>query len=89
MNEEENEANIKEKKIPIPCIYLNRIKGYRRGKKCWFYHYDIHEADEKTKVQQKPTKKFKEEQNTEKEPKHEQGATLKQVILELLKKNNI
>ena len=56
VNEEENEAKIKEKKIPIPGKYFNRIKGCRRGKKCWFYHDDIHEANKKTKVQQKPNK---------------------------------
>ena len=85
MKEEESKANIKEKKIPITGKYFNKIKGCRRVKKWLLYHDDNHEADKKSKGQQKPTKKFKEEQNTEKEPKHKQGANLKQVILELLK----
>ena len=84
MKQEESNDNIKEKKIEMPCKYFNSIKGCRRGKQCWFYHGQSHEENKKIKLQQKPTKKFKVEQNKYEESKQKQGANLKQVIFELV-----
>ena len=85
VKQEESDAKIEEKKIEIPCKYFNSIKGCRRGKKCWFNHDPSHEENKKTKLQPKPTKKFKVEPNKDKESKQEHGENLKQVILELVK----
>ena len=66
VKQEESDAKIEEKKIEIPCKYFNSIKGCRRGKKCWFNHDPSHEENKKTKLQPKPTKKFKVELNKDK-----------------------
>ena len=94
VKQEESEGNSKEKNKSIPCKYFHKTKGCRRGKKCWFYHDYNHKVDKKsTKQQQNTTEKFKVKPNIEKGLKQEQGASLKQVILELLKlllrENNI
>ena len=84
--QEESAANIEKEKKSMPCKYFHKTKGCRRGKKCWFYHDYNHKVDKKsTKLQQNTTKKFKVEPNKERKLKQEQGASLKQVILELLK----
>ena len=82
VKQEESEANNEEKKKFIPCKYFHRTKGCRRGEKCWFHHDYNHKVDIKsTKVQQKLNQKPK----IDRELKEEQGSSLKQVILELLK----
>ena len=83
VKQEKSEAINKEKrKKSIPCKYFHKTKGCRRGEKCWFYHDYNPRVDKKsTKLQQK----FKVEPKKDKELKQEQGESLKQVILELLK----
>ena len=55
VKQEEIEANIKEKQKGIPCEYLHRLKGCRRGKKCWSYHDESQKADKKSiKIKAKP-----------------------------------
>ena len=86
VKQEESEVKRKEKKKSIPCKYFNTTKGCRRGKRCWFYHDYNHNVDKKhTKLQQNTTERFEVNPNIEKELKQEQGASLKPVILELLK----
>ena len=80
----------KEKYQETPCKYFNKTKGCRRGSKCWFYH-DV--DNESKNLKKNKTKKFKVEQNEDREPKQEQGSNINQVIIELLKlllrENNI
>ena len=82
VKQKKSEAISEEKKKSIPCKYFHKTKGCRRGEKCWFYHdYNPRVDKISTKLQQK----FKVEPKKDKELKQEQGASLKQVILELLK----
>ena len=37
VKQEESKDNIEEKYKEIPCKYFHKIKGCRRGNKCWFY----------------------------------------------------
>ena len=94
VKQDERESNSEEKYKAVPCKYFNRTKGCRRGSTCWFYHDENRKAEKKsTNLKQNNTKKFKHEQNVDKESKQDQGANLNQVILELLKlllrENNI
>ena len=94
VKQEENEAYNGEKFNAIPCKYFNKLKGCRRGSKCWFHHDENYSAEKKrTKLKQNHTKRLKNEQNIDKESKQEQGSTMNQVILQLfkllLRENNI
>ena len=94
VKQEESKIHIEEKHKAIPCKYFHRIKGCRRGNKCWFSHDDYHKAEKKSSKNNKiPIKKLKNEANVDKEPKQEQGENLKQIIFELVKllliENNI
>ena len=76
---------MKKRKKSIPCKYFHKTKGCRRGERCWFYREYNHKLDGKsTKLQ----KKIKIEQKIVRELKQEQGASLKQVILKLLLREN-
>ena len=83
---EVSEAHVEEKHNVIPCKYFHRMKGCRRGSKCWFFHDENHFVEKKSsKLKQNPNKTIKDEPNVEKEPKKEQVVNLKKVILELVK----
>ena len=70
MKQKESEAHVEENKKNKTCKYFHRMKGYRKGSKCWFYHDVNNKADIKsTKVKQNQTKKFKDEPNVDKELK--------------------
>ena len=86
MKQEESKANIEEKYKEIPCKYFHKIKGCRRGNKCWFYHDKSLKAEKQSSVlKQNLNKKVKDEPNVEMELKNEQGINLKKVIIELVK----
>ena len=86
MKQEKNKSNIEEKYKEIPCIYFHKIKGCRRGNKCWFYHDKSLKAEKQSSVlKQNLNKKVKYKRNVEMEPKKEQGINLKNVIIELVK----
>ena len=94
VKQEESEYNIKEKHKAIPCKYFHRKMECRKGDKCWFFHGDDHITEKNsTKVKQKENKQFKDEPKLDKKFHQEQGFTLMQGILELLKlilkENNI
>ena len=38
VKQEDSEDKVNEKKNSIPCKYFHKLKGCRRGNKCWFYH---------------------------------------------------
>ena len=83
---EVSEAHVEERQNVIPCKYFHRIKGCRRGSKCWFVHDKNNFVEKKSQtLKQKPNKTIKDEPNVEKEPKKEQVVNLKKVILELVK----
>ena len=68
------------------CKYFHKIKRCRRGSKCWFYHNKTLKVDnESITLKQISSKKFKEDQNVDKEPKQELCSNLKQEILGLVK----
>ena len=83
VKQEDSEAKVKEKKTSIPCKYFHKLKGCRRGNKCWFYH-DL-EENKSIKLKQNQSKKFKVQPNRRQESMQEKGSNLKQVILEMLK----
>ena len=61
VKQEQIETKNKDKKttIPISCKYFHRIKGCRRGSKCWFYNEDQNIEDKKShKFKQNFTKKI-------------------------------
>ena len=87
VKQEESKTSNEEKQKEIPCKYFHRIKGCRRGNKCWFFHDEKYEKEKlSTKVKQNLTKKFKDEQNVFKESKQGQDSKMKQlnIVIELL-----
>ena len=91
---EEIKTKNKEKYKETTCKYFHKLKGCSRGSKCWFYHDKTKKVyNESIKLKLNSTKKFKEEQNVDREPKQELCSNLRQVILELVKllirENNI
>ena len=87
MKEVENETHVEEKLKEIPFKYFHKVKGCRRGNKCWFFHDEKYEKEKlSTKVKQNLTKKFKDEQNVFKESKQGQDSKMKQlnIVIELL-----
>ena len=84
--QEVSEAHVEEKHNVIPCKYFHKVKGCRRGSKCWFYHDENHCVEKKSlKLKQNPNKTVKGEPNLEKEAKKEPVINMKKVILELVK----
>ena len=67
----------------IDCKYFITHKGCRRGKSCWFSHEN---KAFKQKIKGKNSKKKNVKiEPTHKESNHEDGSTLKQILIELLK----
>ena len=90
VKEKESGGTMKEKQkaIQIPCKYFHKIKGCRRGNKCWFIHDDNHKAEQNIKHKHNQTKKFKEEPKIENQLKQvflEESTNLQEIALELLK----
>ena len=88
VKQEQIETNDKDKKktIPIPCKYFHKLKGCRRGSKCWFSHKDQNIEEKKNQnLKQNFTKKFKDEPKVDRKSKQDQDLNLKQGIIELLK----
>ena len=63
----------------IPCKHFHKLKGCRRGNKCWFYHDQNHKADKKSTIsKQNANTKIRAEQNKDKESKQEAMDTANQ-----------
>ena len=66
--------------------YFHKLKGCKRGSKCWFSHEDQKIEEKKNqKLKQNFKRKFKDEPNVDKKSKQDQDLNLKHRILELLK----